>query len=74
MVLGGTKLAHVKITKFLGITINENFTRKCQIDNITKTMSCNIGVMNKVKHFVSERNCIFCIVLWNSLNDNIVCV
>ena len=55
MVLGETKLAHVKTTKFLGITINENFTRKCQIDNITKTMSCNIGVMNKLKHFVPER-------------------
>ena len=32
-----------------------NLTWKYHIDNITKTISCNIGVMNKIKQFVPER-------------------
>ena len=55
VILDGTKLSRVKTTKFLGLTIDENLTWKYHIDNITKTISCNIGVMNKIKQFVPER-------------------
>ena len=55
IVLDGTKLDRVKTTKFLGVIIDENMTWKHHIDGISKTISRNIGVMNKLKHFVPER-------------------
>ena len=55
VILDGTELSRVKRTKFLGLTIDENLTWKYHIDIITKTVSCNIGVMNKIKQFVPER-------------------
>ena len=54
VILDGTELSRVKTTKFLGLTIDENLTWKYYIDNITKTISCNICVMNKIKQFVPE--------------------
>ena len=55
VIFDGTKLPRVKTTKFLGLTIDENLTWKYHIDFITKMISCNIGVMNKIKQFVPER-------------------
>ena len=55
VILDGTELVRVKTTKFLGLTIDENLTWKYHIDNITKTISCNIGVMNKLKQFIPGR-------------------
>ena len=55
VILDGTELSRVKTTKFPGLTIDENVTWKYHIDNITKMISCNIGVMNKIKQFVPER-------------------
>ena len=55
IILDGTKLDRVKTTTFLGVTIDENITWKNHIDNVSKTISRNIGVMNKLKHFVPER-------------------
>ena len=42
-------------TKFLGVLIDENLTWKDHIDAISKTMSRNIGMINKLKHFVPKR-------------------
>ena len=42
-------------TKFLGVLIDENSTWKDHIDAISKTMSRNIGIINKLKHFVPKR-------------------
>ena len=55
VILDGTELSRVKTTKFLGLTIDENLIWKYHIDNITKAISCNIGVMNKINQFVPER-------------------
>ena len=55
IILGDVKLARVNNTKFLGVIIDENLTWKNHIDGITKTISRNIGMMNKLKFFVPER-------------------
>ncbi len=50
--LDGCKLDRVHDAKFLGILIDENLTWKKQVDNICKTCSRNVGVLNKVKSFL----------------------
>ena len=47
-----TALERVKFTKFLGVLIDECLTWKNHIDCISKTISRNIGVMNKLKHYI----------------------
>ena len=43
----------VKYTKC--VLIDENLTWKCHIDCVSKTLLRNIGVMNKLKHFIPGR-------------------
>ena len=50
-----TKLKRVNKTKFLGVIIDGNFTWKNHTDGITKTISRNIGMINKLKFFVPKR-------------------
>ena len=50
-----TKLDRVTKTNFLGVIIDENLTWKYHIDGITKTISRNIGMINKLKFFIPER-------------------
>ena len=52
--LDGCKLKRVSTAKFLGIIIDENLTWKSHIDNVCKLCSRNLGVMNKVKHFLPK--------------------
>ena len=52
--LDGVPLNRVSSTKFLGVIIDENLTWKNHIDAISKTISRNIGVLTKLKHFVPE--------------------
>ena len=49
IILDNTKLLRVDNTKFLGVTIDENFSWKIHIDGITKTISRNTGMINKLK-------------------------
>ena len=46
------RLSH---TKFLGILIDENLTWKYHIDCVSKILSRNIGIMNKLEYFVPDR-------------------
>ena len=50
-----TLLGGVKFTTFLGVLINECLTWKNHIDCISKTISRNIGVMNKLKYAIPSR-------------------
>ena len=52
VILDSTALEKVKHTKFLGVLIDDCLTWKNHIDCVSKTISRNIGVMNKLKHFV----------------------
>ena len=45
-------LERVESTKFLGIIIDENLTWKKHIDVISKTISRNVGMLTKMKHYV----------------------
>ena len=54
--LDGCKLTRNKEAKFLGITIDENFAWKNQINKLCKLCARNIGVLNKVKHFLPEHS------------------
>ena len=55
VILDNVELSRVNKTKFLGVLIDENLTWKDHIDAISKTMSRNIGIINKLKHFVPKR-------------------
>ncbi len=55
VILDDTELERVNKTKFLGVIIDENLTWKNHIDGITKTISRNIGMLNKLKFFMPER-------------------
>ena len=61
--LDGVSLNRVSSTKFLGVIIDENLTWKNHIDAISKTISRNIGMLTKLKHFVLKTYCIHYIVL-----------
>ena len=55
IVLDDTKLQRVTETKFLGVVIDENLSWKNHIQGISKTISRNIGVLNKIKYFIPKR-------------------
>ena len=55
VILDNTVLDRVSHTKFLGVSIDENLTWKYHIDCVSKTLSRNIGIMNKLKYFVPDR-------------------
>ena len=52
--LDGCKLTRVAEAKFLGITLDSNLTWIPHINAISKKCSKNLGVLNKVKHFLPE--------------------
>ena len=74
IVLNDTKLERVKSTKFLGVLIDENLTWKNHIDCISKTISRNIGVMNKLKHYIPNRilHTLYCTLVLPYLNYSII--
>ena len=53
VILDDMSLERVNSTKFLGVIIdeNENLTWKYHIDAISKTISRNIGMLTKLKHY-----------------------
>ena len=55
IILDNIILERVDRTKFLGLIIDENLTWKYHIDGLTKTISRNCGVLNKLKHYKPER-------------------
>ena len=52
VLLDNTALERVNFTEFLGVLIDNCPTWKNHIDCISKTISRNIGVMNKLKHYI----------------------
>ena len=48
--LDGTVLEIVSSTKFLGLTIDNKLSWKPHIDSVCRTISRNIGIINKVKY------------------------
>ena len=52
VIFSETVIKEVKSMKFLGITIDDKLSWKYHIDNIRKTVSRNIGIINRVKQFL----------------------
>ena len=48
----------------MGVIIDENLTWKNHIDAISKTISRNIGMLKKLKHFVPENILYFNVTLY----------
>ena len=74
IILDNTKLQRVDNTKFLGVTIDENLLWKNHIDGITKTISRNIGMINKLKFFIPERilRTLYCTLVLPYINYGIL--
>ena len=74
IILDGTKLERVTKTKFLGIIIDENLTWQNHINGISKTISRNIGVLNKVKYFMPQRilHTLYCTLVLSYVNYGIL--
>ena len=74
VILDSTALEKVKHTTFLGVLIDDCLTWKNHIDCVSKTISRNIGVMNKLKHFVPTRilHALYCTLILPYLNYGIL--
>ena len=74
IILDNTKFQRVDNTKFLGVTIDENLSWKNHIDGITKTISRNIGMINKLKFFIPERilRTLYCTLVLPYINYGIL--
>ena len=67
-------LERVKHVKFLGMLIDDCLSWKHHIDCVSKTISRNIGVMNKLQHFVPTRILyyLYCTQVLPYLNNGIL--
>ena len=74
VILDNTALERVKFTQFLGVLIDECLTWKNHINCISKTISRNIGVMNKLKHYIPYRilHTLYCTLISPYLNYGIL--
>ena len=74
VILDNTCLERVKHTKFLGVLIDDCLTWKNHIDCVSKTIARNIGVMNKLKHFIPNRILftLYCTLILPYLNYGIL--
>ena len=64
IVFDETSLENVSQIKFLGITVDNKLSWKHHIDNICITISRNIGIINKLKHYIPLNNLL---MLYSSL-------
>ena len=54
--IGGIDLKRVSVTKSLGILVDENLNWNQQIDNISKQVSKGIGILRRVKQYISRQS------------------
>ena len=74
VLLDGRCLSRVNKTTFLGVMFDENLSFKYHVEAISNTMSRNIGILNKLKHFVPKRilHCIYCSIILPFLSYGIL--
>merc|ERR1712137_757574 len=74
IILDSTPLERVKFTKFLGVLIDESLTWKTHIDCLSKTISRNIGIINKLKCFLPDHilKTLYCTLILPYLNYGIL--
>ena len=54
--IGGIGLKRVSVTKSLEILVDENLNWNQQIDNISKKVSKGIGILRRVKQYISRQS------------------
>ena len=71
--LNNTTLERVQFTKFLGVLNDECLTWKQDIDCVYKTISRNIGIMNKLKYAIPGYilHTLYCTLITPNLNYGI---
>ena len=52
IIMNGKKIKQVKFTKFLGIHIDEHLSWTIHINNLSKQIARNVGMLNKLKYFL----------------------
>ena len=74
VMLDNSALERVKFTKFLGVLIDESLTWKNHINCTSKTISRNIGVKNKLKHYITYRilHTVYCTLISSYLSYGIL--
>ena len=72
--LDQTNLERVQMTKFLGVTIDENLTWKNHIENVSKNVSKGVGIINKLKSFVPTYilRSLYCTLILPYINYGII--
>ena len=72
--LNSTTLERVQFSKFPGVLIDECLTWKQHINCVSKTISRNTGVMNKLKYFIQGRilHALYCTLITPYLNYGIL--
>jgi hypothetical protein len=72
--LDGIRLCRVTSTKFLGVIVDENLSFKFHIEAISNTISRNIGILNKLKHFFPKNIllCVYCSLVQSYLTYGIL--
>ena len=63
LVLNGVNLKCVTITKFLGVSIDENLTWKSHVSEVSSKISKTVGIMNRLKTFIPSD---ILLILYNS--------
>ena len=54
--INGTSIEQVKYTKFLGIYIDDELTRKCHINQFTSKTSKMTGIIDRARHYLSRQS------------------
>ncbi len=69
-----TIIERVSDFNFLGITINEHLSWKSHIDKVSNKMSRNIGILNRLKHFlpISTKTTIYNSLVLSHVNFGLV--
>ena len=81
IIINGSKIDEVVVTKFLGVLIDNNLTWKCHIDHLCSKVSKNIGILRKLRGKLDTETlttlyysfiypyCHYCIHVWGSTYD-----
>ena len=64
LLINDTKIARCKTVKYLGVNIDENLKFDSHINILSAKLSRNIGVMSRIRYFLSSRELL---ILYNSL-------
>ena len=64
MVINGSKISRFSTVRYLGVSIDENLKFQSHINSLATKISRNIGIMCRVRHFLSSRELL---LIYNSL-------